>query len=139
MNNLKDHKGNLMNDEHRLTKLGKILRQYSLDELPSIINVLINNMSFVGPRPFIADYKNLYNAYQMRRHDVIPGITGWAQINGRNLINWEEKFDLDIWYVENQSLFLDIKILFLTVWKVLKKEGVNQNVKKTMDRFEGSH
>ena len=103
MKNLKDEKGNLLDDFSRTTRLGEILRKYSLDEIPSILNVIKNEMSLVGPRPFISEYKNLYSKEQMKRHDVMPGITGWAQVNGRNSISWKEKFELDLWYVSNQS------------------------------------
>ena len=138
MNSLKDRRGILLSDHERTTKLGKFLRRYSIDELPSIMNVLMNQMSFVGPRPFISEYKNLYSDYQMRRHDVMPGITGWAQVNGRNAISWEEKFELDVWYVENHSFFLDIKILLKTLWGVLKKEGISHKQFETMPKFRGN-
>tara|TARA_Y100000591_G_C21750671_1_gene654569 strand:+ start:570 stop:1175 length:606 start_codon:yes stop_codon:yes gene_type:complete len=138
MNSLKNKRGELLSDSKRTTKLGKLLRRYSVDELPSIFNVFMNQMSFVGPRPFISDYKDLYNDYQMRRHNVMPGITGWAQVNGRNAISWEEKFELDIWYVENHSFWLDIKILLKTLWKVVKREGIAYKQFDTMPRFTGN-
>jgi lipopolysaccharide/colanic/teichoic acid biosynthesis glycosyltransferase len=138
MNNLKDIDGNLLDDKYRITKIGGFFRKLSLDELPSLINVLKGDMSLVGPRPFIADYLPLYSEQQMRRHLVKPGITGWAQVNGRNAISWEDKFKLDIWYVENQSLWLDIKILFLTLKKVLIQDGISAEGEATMPRFTGS-
>ncbi len=128
----------LLSDNDRITKLGKFLRETSLDELPSVINVLKGEMSFVGPRPFIAKYINLYNEKQKQRHNVRPGITGWAQVSGRNKITWEEKFELDIWYVNNFSLYVDIKILLFTIITVVKKEGMNQSDKNTMDEFKGN-
>ncbi len=124
MSNKRDSIGNLLPDEKRLTRFGKFLRKTSLDELPSIWNVIIRNMSIVGPRPFKSEYLSLYSKEQMRRHEVFPGITGWAQVNGRNAISWEEKFKLDIWYVDNRSVWLDLKILFLTVKRVIMREGV---------------
>ena len=139
MNFLNDQNGDLLGDNDRITNLGRILRKFSLDELPSFFNVLVRDMSIVGPRPFISDYKNLYTKRQMRRHDVLPGITGWAQVNGRNLISWKEKFELDIWYVNNQTLWLDLKILFLTFWKVFKTEGINSKNQMTMERFTGDN
>lgn len=138
MNNLKDSSGNLLDDKYRITKIGGLFRKLSLDELPSLINVLKGDMSLVGPRPFIADYLPLYSEQQMRRHLVKPGITGWAQVNGRNAISWEDKFKLDIWYVDNQGFWLDIKILFLTLKKVLVREGISAEGEATMPRFTGS-
>jgi lipopolysaccharide/colanic/teichoic acid biosynthesis glycosyltransferase len=122
-----DAEGNLLSDEERLIPLGKFLRKASLDEFPQLWNVLTGDMSFVGPRPLLVCYLERYNSEQARRHDVPPGITGWAQINGRNALSWDEKFRLDIWYVDNWSLWLDFKILLLTVKKVLKQEGISQN------------
>ena len=116
----------------------KIFRKASLDELPSLWNVIKGDISLVGPRPLLMEYLPLYSKEQMRRHEVKPGITGWAQINGRNTISWEEKFELDVWYVENQSLWLDIKILLLTMWKVIKREGINQKGNATMEKFKGN-
>ncbi|WP_430786430.1 sugar transferase [Virgibacillus flavescens] len=125
-------------DYHRLTELGKFLRKYSLDELPQLINVLKGDMSLVGPRPLLMEYLSLYTKNQKLRHTVKPGITGWAQINGRNSIQWEEKFELDTWYVSNQSFMLDCKILFVTLLKVLKREGINQQNSTTMKKFTGT-
>lgn len=133
-----DEKGNLLPNERRHTKFGNFLRSTSLDELPELWNVLKGDMSLVGPRPLLMDYLALYNEQQARRHDVRPGITGWAQVNGRNAISWEEKFKLDTWYVDNQSLLLDLKIIFMTLKKVVVKEGVNASDNMTMARFTGS-
>lgn len=133
-----DLNGNLLPDKERLTALGQFLRQTSLDELPQLLNVLKGDMSFVGPRPLLVDYLNRYTPEQARRHEVKPGITGWAQINGRNAISWEEKFQLDIWYVEHWNLWLDLKILWLTLVKVLKREGVSAEEHVTMPEFIGS-
>ncbi len=129
--------GNLLPDSERLTRLGRFLRSTSLDELPELLNVLRGEMSLVGPRPLFVKYLPLYSAEQMRRHDVYPGITGWAQVNGRNAITWEEKFALDLWYVDHWSFWLDIKILFLTLWKTLKREGISQPGHPTMEEFKG--
>jgi len=125
-------------DEVRLTRLGKFLRSTSLDELPELWNVLKGEMSLVGPRPLLMEYLPLYSREQARRHEVRPGVTGWAQINGRNAISWEQKFELDVWYVNHRSLWLDVKILWLTVLKVLLREGVNQDGHVTMEKFRGS-
>lgn len=133
-----DEQGNPLPNEQRHTKFGNFLRSTSLDELPELWNVLKGDMSLVGPRPLLTDYLPLYNEEQARRHDVRPGITGWAQVNGRNAISWEEKFKLDTWYVDNQSLLLDLKIIFMTLKKVVVKEGVNANDDVTMARFTGS-
>jgi lipopolysaccharide/colanic/teichoic acid biosynthesis glycosyltransferase len=122
-----DKAGNLLSDEERLIPLGQFLRKASLDELPQLWNVLMGDMSFVGPRPLLVRYLERYNSEQARRHDVLPGITGWAQVNGRNALTWDEKFRLDLWYVDNWSLWLDLKILLLTVKKVFKQEGISQN------------
>jgi sugar transferase EpsL len=138
MTDEKDGDGRLLSDGDRLTPFGQFLRSSSLDELPELFNVLTGDMSLVGPRPLLMQYLERYNSEQARRHDVKPGITGWAQINGRNAIAWEEKFKLDIWYVDNQSLWLDLKILFLTVWKVIKREGISQSGQATMEEFMGS-
>lgn len=129
--------GELLSDEERLTPFGQFLRSTSIDELPELINVLKGDMSLVGPRPLLVKYLPLYNKEQARRHEVRPGITGWAQINGRNSISWSEKFKLDIWYVDNKSFLLDIKILFLTVYKVIKRDGINQSETDTMEAFNG--
>ncbi len=134
----KDEKGNLLPDEKRLTKYGKTLRSTSLDELPSLINIFKGDISIVGPRPLLVKYLPLYNEKQKRRHNVRPGLTGLAQVNGRNAISWEEKFNLDIEYVENVSLFLDIKIIFKTVLAVLKREGITSETAATMEEFKGS-
>lgn len=133
-----DNEGNPLPDHERLTDFGKKLRNSSLDELPGLWNVFIGNMSLVGPRPLLVEYLPLYSTEQARRHNVKPGITGWAQINGRNAISWEDKFSLDVWYVENQSLWLDIKILFLTIQKVFKKADINAEGEATMKKFTGS-
>lgn len=138
MKDVVDANGQPMPDEKRMTPFGEKLRRTSLDELPELWNVLKGDMSLVGPRPLLMEYIPLYNKEQARRHDVRPGITGWAQINGRNAISWEEKFKLDVWYVENQSFFLDIKILFLTVKKVFLKEGVSSEGHVTAERFKGN-
>lgn len=133
-----DGNGNVLPDSQRLTPFGLKLRATSLDELPSLISVLKGDMSLVGPRPLLVEYLPLYSAEQAKRHNVRPGITGWAQINGRNSISWEEKFDLDIWYVENRTLWLDIKILFLTVKKVFVKEGISADGHVTIEPFKGN-
>jgi len=135
MTNEKDEQGNLLPDELRLTRLGRFLRSTSLDELPELFNVLKGDMSLVGPRPLLMQYLERYTPEQARRHEVKPGITGWAQVNGRNAITWEEKFDLDVWYVDNWSLWLDIRILFLTLVKVLKREGISADGWATMPEF----
>lgn len=134
-----DENGCSLPDECRLTKLGIFLRRTSIDELPQLWNVLKGEMSLVGPRPLLTEYLPRYTPEQMRRHDVKPGITGWAQVRGRNSLTWEQKFELDVWYVDNWSLALDMKILFLTVARVLKREGINQQGNATMERFLGSH
>ena len=131
-----DKDGNLLSDELRLTKFGKFLRSTSLDELPGLWNVLIGDMSLVGPRPLLVEYLPLYSTQQARRHEVKPGITGWAQVNGRNAISWDEKFDLDIWYVDNQSISLDIKILLMTIKKVIVRDGISAQGDATMPRFD---
>jgi lipopolysaccharide/colanic/teichoic acid biosynthesis glycosyltransferase len=125
-------------DAQRLTAFGRFLRSTSLDELPELYNVLIGDMSLVGPRPLLTEYLPLYNAHQRRRHEVRPGITGWAQVNGRNAISWERKFDLDVWYVDNASFWLDLKILWLTLWRVLRREGISEEGSATAERFTGS-
>ena len=134
----KDKLGNMLPDNERMTKFGAFLRSTSLDELPGLFNVLKGDMSLVGPRPLLVQYLPLYNAEQARRHNVRPGITGWAQVNGRNAISWEQKFKLDVWYVDNQSFWLDLKILFLTVKKVFVREGISADGEVTMSLFEGS-
>jgi sugar transferase EpsL len=130
--------GSLLPDAERLTPLGRFLRASSLDELPELFNILRGEMSLVGPRPLLVQYLERYSPEQMRRHDVLPGITGWAQVNGRNVLTWEEKFALDVWYVDNWSFWLDIKILFLTVWKVFKREGISQPGHATAEEFMGN-
>lgn len=137
MKNSADKNGNLLSDNERVTKFGSFLRSFSLDELPELINILKGDMSLVGPRALLVQYLGLYNDEQIRRHEVLPGLTGWAQINGRNSITWSEKFKLDVWYVDNWSLWLDIKIFFLTFWKVVKREGINQSESVTMEYFNG--
>ena len=139
MKNSTDKNGNLLSDNERVTKFGSFLRSFSLDELPELINILKGDMSLVGPRALLVQYLELYNDEQIRRHEVLPGLTGWAQINGRNSITWSEKFKLDVWYVDNWSFWLDIKIFFLTFWKVLKREGINQSESVTMEYFNGSN
>ena len=138
MTNQRDKNGILLPDKLRLTKFGKFLRSTSLDELPSLWNVIKNDMNLVGPRPLLLEYLPLYSAKQARRHEVKPGITGWAQVNGRNTISWQEKFDLDVWYVDNQSIWLDIKILWITVKKVIMRDGINQAEHSTMENFKGN-
>lgn len=138
MTDKKDTAGNLLPDELRLTSIGKFVRKTSLDELPQLINVLLGHMSLVGPRPLLVDYLPLYNAHQRRRHNVKPGITGWAQVNGRNAISWQQKFNFDVWYVENQSFELDCKVLFLTILKVFKSEGISSATAATMEMFRGN-
>ena len=130
--------GRPLPDSARLTHFGRILRSTSLDELPELWNVLRGEMSLIGPRPLLLEYLPLYTAMQLRRHDVRPGITGWAQVNGRNNLSWEERFTLDVWYVDNQSFWLDIKIVILTVWKVLKRDGITAAGEATMPKFAGS-
>ena len=139
MTNKKDKNGKLLPDKDRLTSFGNFLRKTSLDEFPSLWNVLKDDMSLVGPRPLLMEYLPLYSAEQMRRHEVKPGLTGWAQINGRNAISWEEKFKLDVWYVDNQSFWLDVKIILLTIWKVLKREGISHRDDATMPMFKGNN
>ena len=138
MTNEKDEFGNLLPDDKRLIGIGKFIRSTSLDELPQLFNVLKGEMSFVGPRPLLKEYLPLYNEKQKRRHDVKPGITGWAQVNGRNAISWEQKFDYDVWYVDNQSFLLDIKILWLTFLKVVKRSDISSSTSSTMEKFTGS-
>lgn len=138
MTDKKDENGNLLPDEKRLTKFGNFLRKTSLDELPELFNILKGDMSFVGPRPLLVRYMARYNDEQKRRHEVKPGLTGWAQVNGRNAISWEDKFKLDVWYVDHWSLWLDVKIILLTIIKVLKREGVSQQGHVTMEEFKGT-
>ncbi len=129
--------GSLLPDAERLTRFGRILRSLSLDELPELFNILRGEMSFVGPRPLLMDYLPLYSPEQMRRHDVMPGLTGWAQVNGRNAIDWPSRFRMDVWYVDNWSFWLDIRIIFMTVSKVALREGVNQDGQSTVEYFKG--
>ncbi|HML66137.1 MAG TPA: sugar transferase [Dysgonomonas sp.] len=138
MNDKKDAQGNLLSDKDRLTSLGRFIRKTSLDEIPQLINVIKGDMSLVGPRPLLLEYLRLYNEKQIRRHDVRPGITGWAQINGRNAISWKDKFELDVWYVDNISISLDIRILLQTILKVFKSEGISSDTSLTMEKFEGN-
>ncbi len=138
MNGKKGQDGNLLPDKDRLTRLGSFLRKTSLDEIPQLFNVLVGDMSIVGPRPLLPEYLPLYSKEQSRRHDVKPGITGWAQVNGRNAISWEEKFEKDVWYAYNQSFILDFKIVLLTIKKVFVREGINMEGEATTTHFKGS-
>ncbi len=138
MNDKKDEQGNLLSDEKRLTKVGAFVRKTSLDEIPQLLNVIKGDMSLIGPRPLLPQYLPLYNDEQRKRHNVRPGITGWAQINGRNAISWQQKFEYDVWYVENVSFMLDVKILLLTVKKVFVSEGISQEGQATMEEFKGN-
>lgn len=135
MNDVVDKYGNLLDDEKRLTSIGKIIRKSSIDELPQLINVLSGDMSIIGPRPLLMQYLKRYSPEQARRHEVKPGITGWAQVNGRNAISWEAKFKLDLWYVDNQNLLIDLKIIIMTILKVLRRDGINQDGEATMEEF----
>jgi undecaprenyl phosphate N,N'-diacetylbacillosamine 1-phosphate transferase len=138
MNDRKDGTGNLLSDAERLTKIGAFVRKTSLDEIPQLLNVLKGDMSLIGPRPLLPEYIPLYNEIQKQRHEVKPGITGWAQVNGRNAISWEQKFDYDVWYIDNLGLILDLKILFLTIKKVVVREGISQEGEVTMKVFKGN-
>ena len=137
MNDKKDAFGNLLSDAERLTKIGSLVRKTSLDEIPQLINVIKGDMSLIGPRPLLVQYLHLYSDFQRRRHMVKPGITGWAQVNGRNAISWDKKFELDVWYVDHISFLLDIKILFMTIQKVVKSEGINAADAATIEPFHG--
>ena len=139
MLNKTDKFGNLLSDEERMTSFGKILRSTSIDELPELINVFKGEMSLVGPRPLWVEYKDLYSKEQFRRHEVRPGITGWAQVNGRNSWSWSDRFNLDVEYVDRYNFFMDIKILFMTVGKVIKRDGISQNGNATMEKFNGNN
>jgi lipopolysaccharide/colanic/teichoic acid biosynthesis glycosyltransferase len=139
MNDRKDSNGNLLSDAERLTAVGKFVRKTSLDEIPQLLNVLKGDMSLVGPRPLLVDYLPLYNETQARRHEVRPGITGWAQVNGRNAISWQQKFEYDVWYVDHLSFALDAKIMLMTVLKVFKSEGISQQGSATMPAFKGNN
>jgi sugar transferase EpsL len=130
--------GNLLPDSERMTAIGKVIRRYSIDELPQLFNVLARKMSLVGPRPLLMEYLPLYSFEQFRRHEVKPGITGWAQVNGRNVISWKQRFELDVWYVDHYSFSLDLKILWMTLAKVFKREGINQPGQATMEKFKGN-
>jgi undecaprenyl phosphate N,N'-diacetylbacillosamine 1-phosphate transferase len=138
MNDRRGPDGELLPDVERLTRLGSAVRKTSLDELPQLINVLKGDMSLIGPRPLLVEYLPLFSPEQARRHEVRPGITGWAQVNGRNAISWEKKFELDVWYVDNLSLSLDVRILLLTIFKVLRSDGISQEGQVTMEKFKGS-
>jgi undecaprenyl phosphate N,N'-diacetylbacillosamine 1-phosphate transferase len=138
MNDKKDIEGNLLSDEYRLTKIGAFVRKTSLDEIPQLLNVLKGDMSLIGPRPLLPEYLPLFNESQRRRHEVKPGITGWAQVNGRNAISWEQKFEYDVWYVKNISFVLDCKIVFLTIKKVFKREGITAENSVSTEVFKGN-
>lgn len=138
MNDKKDEAGNLLSDADRLTKVGMFVRKTSLDELPQLLNVLKGDMSLIGPRPLLPEYLSLYNDFQSQRHDVRPGITGWAQVNGRNSVSWQKKFELDVWYIKNITFLLDLRIIWMTIQKVLKKEGINAGGSATIERFNGN-
>jgi len=139
MTDERDDSGTLLPDERRLSTVGKLIRKTSLDELPQLLNVILGHMSLVGPRPLLKEYLPLYNDFQRRRHEVRPGITGWAQVNGRNTVSWPQKFTYDVWYVDHISFWLDIKILFLTVMKVFKAEGISSSTSVTMEKFHGNN
>ena len=139
MNDKRDHDGNLLPDDDRLTFIGKLVRKTSLDEIPQLINIIRGDMSLIGPRPLLSEYIPLYSPEQIRRHEVRPGITGWAQINGRNAIRWSEKFSYDVWYVDHISFWLDLKVLFITVVKVLKAEGISGEGVLTTKKFDGGN
>lgn len=139
MNDQKDANGQLLPDAERLTTIGKIVRKTSLDEIPQLLNVIRGDMSLIGPRPLLVEYLPLYNERQKRRHEIRPGITGWAQVNGRNAISWEQKFEFDIWYVDNISFMVDVRILFLTLKKVFAGEGISAEGQATMSKFKGTH
>src|SRR5690554_876968 len=138
MNDTKDAEDNLLPDTERLTRIGSFVRKTSLDEIPQLINVLKGDMSFIGPRPLLPEYLPLYNEIQRHRHDAKPGITGWAQVNGRNTVSWEKKFEYDVWYVNNQTFLLDVKIFFMTIKKVFIKEGISQEGQVTAESFKGN-
>ena len=138
MTDARDAQGNLLSDAIRLTRFGKFLRSLSLDELPELFNILRGEMSLVGPRPLLMEYLPLYSSEQIRRHDVHPGVTGWAQVNGRNAIDWPTRFALDVWYVDHWSFGLDLKILFMTLWKTIQREGINQPGQATIEYFKGN-
>ena len=129
--------GSLLSDAERLTHFGRLLRSLSLDELPELLNIVRGEMSFVGPRPLLIEYLPLYSPEQARRHDVVPGLTGWAQVNGRNAVDWPTRFNMDVWYVDNWSFWLDLRIIFLTLWKVITRDGINQKGQSTVEHFKG--
>lgn len=139
MNDRKDSNGVLLPDSERLTSIGKFVRKTSLDELPQLINVLKGDMSLIGPRPLLVEYLPLYNPHQRRRHEIMPGITGWAQVNGRNAISWEQKFEYDIWYVDNVSLKVDLKIIILSIKNILLSKDINSPTSATMEKFKGTY
>ena len=139
MTDARDSRGVLLSDAERLTKIGRIVRKTSLDELPQLLNVIKGEMSLVGPRPLLTNYLHLYDSFQKRRHEVKPGITGWAQVNGRNAISWDQKFTYDVWYVDHVSFVLDVKIIFKTLQKVLKREGINSADAATIEPFHGKY
>jgi lipopolysaccharide/colanic/teichoic acid biosynthesis glycosyltransferase len=138
MTDVSNSRGELLPDSERLTKIGQFIRKTSLDEIPQLLNVIKGDMSLIGPRPLLVEYLTLYNKEQSKRHRVKPGITGWAQVNGRNAITWNQKFEYDVWYTDNLSLALDIKIIWMTIIKVIKSEGINQQGHLTMNKFEGN-
>ena len=138
MNDKQDKEGNLLPDAERLTRTGRFIRKTSFDEIPQLLNVIKGDMSLVGPRPLLVEYLPLYSPEQARRHKVRPGITGWAQVNGRNTLSWQQKFEYDVWYVDNISFLLDVKILFLTIKKVFVSEGISSKTNVTMEKFEGN-
>ena len=138
MNDKKDSDGNLLADSKRLTGVGKFIRKTSLDEIPQLLNVIKGDMSLIGPRPLLVDYLSLYSDVQKKRHNVKPGITGWAQVNGRNAISWSQKFEYDVWYIDHLSFALDVRIFFLTIKKIFKPEGINSATAATMERFTGN-
>lgn len=138
MNDRRDSKGNLLDDALRLTPIGSFVRKTSMDEIPQLINVVLGDMSLIGPRPLLVEYLPLYDSNQMRRHEVRPGITGWAQVNGRNAIDWHRKFQYDVWYVEQLSFALDLRIIFMTLKKVMISEGINSSTSATMEKFKGN-
>ena len=139
MNDRRARDGRLLSDAERLTRIGKIVRKTSLDELPQLINILKGDMSFIGPRPLLREYLPLYNERQSRRHNVLPGITGWAQVHGRNAVDWPRRFEYDVWYVDHQSFWLDLKIIFMTIFKVLRAEGISGEGVATMEKFKGNN
>ena len=134
-----DKNGKQLSDYKRLTKFGRVIRSLSIDELPELINILKGDMSLIGPRPLLVEYLPIYNEEQIKRHNVLPGLTGWAQVNGRNALSWNEKFKLDVWYVENWSIKIDIKIFFLTIYKVFRRDGISQEGQATVEFFNGNN